>query len=204
MGKATLRHKKEMERIIHWVLITANKGLKIAPKVEYNEDGKVRYILKGICDAAWNSYRKDGLSITGFVIFFMDVAIAWRSKAQRHVTLSSTEAEYVSISDVVKEILFIKQLLGHMGYDLELPIKVHVDNVGAIFMSRSNVNSITTRHVNMRYHFIRELVENETIEIIFIKTKENVADLFTKNLSSVDFERHASTLVEEVKKNVCD
>ena len=118
--------------------------------------------------------------------------------------LSSTEAEYVSISDVVKEILFIKQLLEHMGYKLEIPIKVHVDNVGAIFMSRSNANSITTSHVNMRYHFIRELVESETIEIIFIKTKENVTDLFTKNLSSVDFERYASTLVEEVKNNVCD
>ena len=76
LGKATAKHKKEMERIIHWVLNTANKGLKIAPKVQYNKDGKVKYILKGICDAAWNSDRKDGLSITGFVIFFMNVAIA--------------------------------------------------------------------------------------------------------------------------------
>lgn len=136
--------------------------------------------MRGICDAAWNSNRKDCLIIKDFVIFFMDIIIAWKSKAQRHVTLLSTEAESVSISDKVKEILFIKQLLSHMGFEVDLPIKVHVDNVGAIFMSRSNVNSITTRHVNMRYRFIRELVEDETIEILFIKTKENVADLFTK------------------------
>jgi len=130
----------------------------------------------------------------------MNVPIAWRSKGQKHVTLSSSEAEYVSISEVVKEILFVRQVLKTLDIEVELPIKVLVDNVGAIQMSNNNVSGAATRHVNMRYHFVRELICNKIIEVGFIRSDENDADLMTKNLVRRLFEKYADKLVEEIPK----
>ena len=126
---------KEMLRIIQYVLATKGRGLKMSPQMKYDEKGKEIYYLKGVCDASWCSDRKTGLSVSGYIIYFMNVPISWRSKSQRHVTLSSTESEFVCISEVAKEILYVKQILDNIGMGVELPIKIYCDNVGAIYMS---------------------------------------------------------------------
>ena len=81
----------------------------------------------------------------------MGVPLTWKSKSQRSVTLSSSEAEYMALSEVAKEIKFVYQLLQSIGIDIELPITVKVDNVGAIFMSENTLTSGRTKHVDVRY-----------------------------------------------------
>ena len=76
-------------------------------------------------------------------------------------------------------------LLKSMNLEVKLPITVRVDNVGAIFMSENVTTSNSTKHVDTRYRFVNELVEDGFIEIIFVKTKDNMADIFTKNTSGV-------------------
>ena len=128
--------------------------------------------------------------MSGFILFFMNVPILWRSKAQQSITLSSSEAEYVSLSEAAKEIKFVYQLVTSLGLKVKTPIIVRVDNVGAIFMSQNISTSSKAKHVDIRYRFVNEMVEDEFLKIIFVKTAENVSDGFTKNVSSETYESH--------------
>ena len=114
----------------------------------------------------------------------MGVPLTWKSKSQKSVTLSSSEAEYVALSEAAKEIKFVYQLLQSIGIEIELPITVKVDNVGAIFMSENTSMSGRTKHVDVRYRYVNEMVMDGFLKIKFVKTEENVADIFTKNVSS--------------------
>jgi hypothetical protein len=120
----------------------------------------------------------------------MGVPIAWRSRQQKSVVLSSSEAEYVSLSEAAKEIKFIYQILVSMGLKVKTPIIVNVDNVGAMFVSENLSTSQRTRHVDIRCNYLREFVEDEFIKIIFVKTDNNQSDGFTKNLSGDLYEKH--------------
>jgi hypothetical protein len=94
--------------------------------------------------------------VTGFIIILLGAPICWRSKGQKGVTLSSSEAEYVAMSEAVKKIRFIYFLLKVMRVDVKLPIVFRCDNVGAIFINENSKSEIRTRHINTRYHFVRE------------------------------------------------
>jgi len=96
-----------------------------------------------------------------YIIYFMNVPICWRSRGQKGVTLSTTEAEYVACSEVVNELLFIV----HMKIEVELPIRVNVDNIGAIFLAENQNSSDRTKHVDIRYHFIRQYIKDGTIMV---------------------------------------
>ena len=87
----------------------------------------------------------------------MGAPVSWKSRAQRNVTLSSMEAKYAAILEVCTKILFIKQILEFLGEEVEFPIFVHVDDVGAIFLAHNNGASMRTCHINVRY-FVWEYV----------------------------------------------
>ena len=87
---------------------------------------------QGNSDADFVGDKETRISATGYVIYFMNVPICWRSRGQKGVTLSTTEAENVACSEVVKELLFIVYLLRHMKIEVELPIHVNVNNIRAI------------------------------------------------------------------------
>ena len=99
-----------------------NKGLKLRP-----ENTNDKWIIKAYSDADFAGDKETRISVTGYVIYFMNETICWRSHGQKGVTLSTTEAEYVACSEVVKELLFIVYLLRHMKIEVELPIRVNVD-----------------------------------------------------------------------------
>ena len=99
----------------------------------------------------------------------------------RSVVLSTTEAEYVSISEVVKEIKFIYQLLESMDVKVPLPIKVRVDNIGAIWLANNSGVSERTKNVDTRAHLVRTYVINEVVTIEFVKSSEIISDIMTKN-----------------------
>jgi len=84
----------------------------------------------------------------------MNVPVCWHSCGQKSVMLSTTEAEYVACSEVMKDILFILHLLRHLHVKVQLPIHVHVDNNGAIFLAENQNSSDRTKHVDTRYHFV--------------------------------------------------
>jgi len=192
MDGATPAAYKEMLRLVKFVLCTKTWGLKIMPK---SPDGTMKWNLVSFSDSDWAGDKDNRRSINGFIIFLCGVPIVWRSKQQKTVALSSSEAEFVAISEAVKEILFVLQLLRTMNIPVEMPIKVRVDNMGAIFMSENASSGIRTRHVDTRYHFVREQVAEKIVEIIFVRTEDNKADGFTKNVKGEVFEKHSKDFV---------
>jgi hypothetical protein len=142
--------------------------------------------------------------VTGYIVYFMGVPVAWRSRGQKSVVLSTTEAEYVSLSEVVKEIKFILQLLDSMEIYVEMPIQVKVDNVGAIFLANNKAVSDRTKHVDVRHHFVREYIEDGVVKIIFVKSEENDADIFTKNTTGIIHEKHSPKIVWDKSEVIAD
>jgi hypothetical protein len=122
----------------------------------------------------------------------MNVPVCWRSKAQRGVTLSSSKAEYVAMSEAVKEIKFIYYLLREIGIEVNPPITVKTDNVGTIFMAQNASSSVRTRHIDTRYHYVRENSEEGIIKIEFVKSIEKDSDIFTKNVSQEIYDKHVT------------
>jgi ketol-acid reductoisomerase len=106
------------------------------------------------------------------------------------VTLFSSEAEYVAMSEAVKEIRFIYFILCDIGIEVELQVVVKTDNVGAMFTTQNSSTGVRSRHVDTRYHFIRENVENGIVKVEFVNSNENDFDIFTKNVSKETYERH--------------
>ncbi len=134
-------------------------------------------------------------SVSGFILYVKGVPISWRSKAQRSVTLSSSEAEWVALSEAIKEIMFVLQLLENMKIKVKLPVTVRVDNVGAIFMSKNISTSNRTKHVDIRTKYVNEYVEDGIIKIIFVQSGNNDSDIMTKNVSGDLLDKHAVKLI---------
>ena len=91
--------------------------------------------------------------------------------------LSTTEEEYVAVLEVVKEIMFLYQMFRSMGTKVPLPIKVQVDNAGAIFLANNSNVSERTKHVDLRAHFVRDMIKDQVIEINFVKSAENDSNI---------------------------
>ena len=115
--------------MIKYVLDTKNFGLKIAPKFDDDEPWE----LTCYSDSDYAGDPETRRSVSGYISYVKNVPICWRSKAQRAVTLSSSEAEWFALSEAVKEIVFVLQLLESIHIKAKIPIIVKVDNVGAIF-----------------------------------------------------------------------
>jgi hypothetical protein len=193
MDGATRAAVKELYRVIKFTLDTKDYGLLLKPK---KPDGP-NWDMVMYTDSDYAGDKDSQISVTGFILFLCGVAISWKSKGQKSVTLSLSEAEFVALSEGAKDIKFVVQVLLSMGIPVKLPIIVRVDNVGAIFMAKNVTTSTRTRHV--RYHFVREFVEDGFIKIIFVRTTENTADIFTKNVTGDLYDTHTSGFLGKKK-----
>jgi hypothetical protein len=144
-------------------------------------------VLKAFSDSDYAVDKETRRSVTGYAICFDGSPVSWRSKGQKTVTLSTTEAEYVALSEVTRELKFIYQVLSVMGVKVELIIRINVDNVGAIFLCKNSTSSNRTKHVDTRYHFVRDMIEANLVKVFFVPSEMIVADIFTKNLDSKHF-----------------
>jgi len=182
---------KEMLRVIKHVLDTRDLAIRVAPIDLLNDE----WIIIAFSDSDFGGDKETRISIAGFILYLMGVPISWRSKGQKSVTLSSSEAEYVALSEAAKEIKFVYQLLISMGMKVKLPIIVRVDNLGAVFMSENVSVSQRTKHVDIRYRFVQEFVLDGFIKVMFVKTEDNDADIFTKNLGGDLHDRHSKKMI---------
>jgi len=132
--------------VIKFVLDTKEYGLKIKPVIEDADDS---WSMTVFSDSDYARDAETCMSVTGFCIFLLGVTICWQSKGQRSVTLSSSKAEYVALSEVAKEVKFVAQVMISMGIPVKFSIIVRVDNVRAIFMSENVTTSQITKHVDI-------------------------------------------------------
>ena len=191
---ATQRNFKELLRTVRYVLDSRDKALKYELKT--SEAEKEDWELKGFCDSDFSGDKDTRKSVTGFALFVKSCLVSWKSKGQSQVTLSVTEAEYVAVSELCKEILFVRQVMEFLKQKVKYPIIIHCDNVGAIFLAHNAKASQRTKHIDVRYHFVREYVEHGIVKIIFVRSAENKSDPFTKNVSKELFDKHHADYME--------
>ena len=196
MDGATPCAFKEMNRLLQYVIDTKNYGLRMDPIIDHSAE----WNIKVFTDSDWGGNKDNRHSVSGYVIFLMGVAVMWKSKLQRTTALSSTEAEYYALSEAAKDIKFVSQILDSIGIKINYPIYVNVDNVGAIFMAENASATSRTKHVDVRYHFVREFIFEGFIKIVFVKTANNTSDIFTKNVSRDLFEKHQNKFVVDKEK----
>ena len=122
--------------------------------------------LKGVVDTVFATDVDTRRNITGYLIYFCEALIAWKSRLQKKVTLSSTEGKYVGLSEISMEILFVRDVLVFMRIQIEYPIIVHVDNTGEIFLANNETLGQRTKHIQTRYHFTREYVQDGILKIV--------------------------------------
>ena len=174
---ATEAHWKAMMRVIKYVFDTKMKALKLKPTMDKG------YYLEGISDSEFAGDKDTRISIYGYVVYFCGAPISWKSKSGKSVTLSSTEAEYFASSETAKELKFIFNLMEGMNLhnELKLPMTLRVDNAGAIYLANNHTTGQRTKHIDIRAHYVRELINNGDLKVVFIKSEDNDADIYTKN-----------------------
>ena len=122
--------------------------------------------------------------------------MSWFSRTQKCVTLSTTEAEYVAMADGVKEALYVRGILAFLMPSLEpMSIGVYEDNKGAIDLAKNPLSSSNSKHIDVRYHFLRELAASGDISVQYLRTEDQHADILTKAIGRESFERHRDFLL---------
>jgi hypothetical protein len=143
--------------------------------------------LIGYLDADWDENRDNRRSTIGFVFLIADGAVIWTLHMQKTVAHSSTEAKYMALSEACSEIVWLTSLQKEIGYSPTAPTPLVSDNQGGIFLAINPAHDRQLKHVDICYHFIREYVESEHINIVYISTNDIIADILTKPLGHVKF-----------------
>ena len=146
-------------------------------------------------DASFNYCVDTRRSRTGYIVLFNRCPIHWRSTMQPIITTSSTEAEYVALMDAAKEAMWFRQMLAQIGFPQTNPVRIYVDNKSAIDMACNRHTSLRTKHIDLRYHWVREQVEKGYIQLLHVPGKDNIADLLTKILATARLRHLTETIM---------
>jgi hypothetical protein len=132
-------------------------------------------------------------SVTGYFFQLAGGPITWRSRAQTTVAHSSTEAEYMALSDCSHQVSWIRNIFLELGIHLA-SIPVYADNQGSIFIRSNPVQEIHTKHIDVKYHYVPECIAVKKIVLHHVPTEDNTADILTKNLGHLKFEKFKQQL----------
>jgi Reverse transcriptase (RNA-dependent DNA polymerase)/Integrase core domain/GAG-pre-integrase domain len=182
-----VQHMTAVKRILRYLKGTAHYGLVYSPCTEDHD------YLEGYSDANWGS-SEDRRSTGGFVFFLGSAAISWSSKKQPTVALSSTEAEYMAITQATKESIWLQRLINEISYPIDKITLLHADNQGCIALAKNPQFHARSKHIDIQHHFIREKVESEEIDLVFCRTEDMIADIMTKALGGQKHWRFTSLM----------
>uniref|UniRef100_A0A8D8LBR2 Copia protein n=1 Tax=Cacopsylla melanoneura TaxID=428564 RepID=A0A8D8LBR2_9HEMI len=149
--------------------------------------------LYGFVDADWANDKDDRKSISGYCYFVYGNLVSWCTRKQSLVSLSSTEAEYIACSVATCEALWLKGILLDLSIEID-HVPLYEDNQSAIHMAKNRENGKRTKHVDIKYHFIRDEVEKGNVILKYVPTDKQVADMFTKSLSYPVFQKFLKDL----------
>ena len=193
-SKPTKSHWTAVKRIMRYLKGTTRYGLL------YRESDFKECV--GYSDADWAGDVNDYRSTSGYIFQFGGAAVSWKSRKQTSVALSTAEAEYMALSGATQEVSWMRQLLLDLKYGPITPTLIYEDNQSSICMAKNPLFHGRTKHIGIRYHFVREQVKKKNVEIIYCPSEEMIADMLTKGLSQVKFEKlHELVGIKELDKN---
>ncbi|XP_047335705.1 uncharacterized mitochondrial protein AtMg00810-like [Impatiens glandulifera] len=179
MQTPTSSHWGAVKRILRYLRHTPRHGIFLRPNSQFT--------LVAYSDADWAGCPNDRRSTTGFCIFLGDNLVSWNSKKQQVVARSSTESEYRALAYTTADLCWIQSLLSELRVSLSSSPVLWCDNIGAAFLLVNPVFHARTKHIEIDFHFVREKVTRKQLLIQYIPTEDQVADIFTKGLSSHRF-----------------
>jgi hypothetical protein len=192
MSGPSIAHMKAMYRTMKYCVETPNRGLVLQPNESWDGSADFEFTVSGRADSDYAKDPERRRSVSGYSTFLCGAPVTMKSRMQSCVTLSVTEAELVSGTQCAQDMLFIMRVLESIGLKVKKPMILEMDNKGAIDLAHNWSVGGRTRHDSIRQNFLRELQEEGTIEVEWIPTDMNSADLFTKNLAGPAFEKHVS------------
>ncbi|GJZ77523.1 retrovirus-related pol polyprotein from transposon TNT 1-94 [Tanacetum coccineum] len=172
-AKPTEKHLQAVKRIFRYLNGTIHMGLW------YSKDTDMS--LTAYADADHAGCQDTRRSTSGSAQFLGDKLVSWSSKKQKSTAISSTEAEYIALSGCCSQILWMRLQLTDYGFQFN-KIPLYCDNKSVIALCCNNIQHSIAKHIDMRYHFIKEQVENGIVELYFVRTEYQLADIFTKPL----------------------
>ena len=171
-------HWHAVEQIFAYLNGTKNLGIWI---------GGNRSGLIGFTDADFAGDKTDYKSTSGSIFFFHNGPVSWSSKKQPCTALSTTEAEYVAACEATKTAVWLSYLLQDFTGTEQLKVPIHCDNQGAVRLAYNAEFHQKTKHISLKYHYIREQVAEGRIEVKYVRTNDQLADIFTKPLPKSKF-----------------
>ncbi|GJR72030.1 hypothetical protein Tco_0084395 [Tanacetum coccineum] len=151
----------------------------------YSKDTSIA--LTAYADANHVGCQDTRRSTSGSAQFLRDRLVSWSSKKHKSIAISITEAEYIALSRCCVQILCMRSQLTDYGFEFN-KIPLYYDNKSDIALYSNNVQHLRSKHIDVRYHFIKERVENGVVELYFVRTEYQLADIFTKALLKERFE----------------
>ena len=142
--------------------------------------------IRGFVDADWAGDLHQRRSTSGYVFNLFGGAVSWMSKKQSVVTLSTIEVEYMTATHSSKEVVWFQRFCSRVGL-VQGGIRIDCDNQSAIFLAKNPAYHSKTKHIDVQYHFVRDMVEDKNLLLIKVDTLKNTADAFTKSVSIEKF-----------------
>ena len=171
-------HLQAVKRIIRYVAGTCDLG------VWYTRDTNM--YLTGFSDSDWAGCEDDRKSTSGGCFYVGNNLVSWYSRKQNCVSLSTAESEYVAAASACSQLIWLQHMLDDYGLECK-ELKLLCDNMSAINISKNPVQHSRTKHIDIRHHFLRDMVEKGILKIEHVETEKQLADIFTKALDNERF-----------------
>jgi hypothetical protein len=184
-------HWLAMKRLLRYLRGTMDYKLRYGFA---NERSQLTQAIIGYSDSNYADDVDDRKSVGAYVFMLFGGAISWQAKKQSTVALSSTEAEYMAVTQAAKEALWWRAFMTSLGCPTLSPSTLYSDNLGCIALSKNPEYHSRTKHIDVKHHFVRQCVENGSLTLAFVGTTEMAADMLTKALSR-DKHQHCMSLI---------
>lgn len=184
MANHTKEHWNAVKRIYRYLRGTVDFKLKLGRVKEEIEEP-----LIGYSDANWGGNEQDRRSTSGFCVFLYGSCVSWASKKQNCVTLSTMEAEYMSLALLTTEIIWFRSLLYELDLKLDGPTKIFEDNQSCIKVANNGSFAVKSKHISIEYRFVHEKIKMRAIKLEYCPTSEMIADILTEALSKNSFKK---------------
>ena len=177
-------HWEAVKRVFHYLAGTQSLELMY---------GGERHDLIGYTDADGAS-QPHRHAISGYAYLMDGGAISWVSRKQELITLSTAESKYVAATHAAKEAMWFCKFIGELSPIMSLPITLYCDNQPALKLAKDDNYRAQTKHIDLCYHFIRQVVANGVVNLVYCPTDDMAADIFTKALPRWKVRAHTTTL----------
>jgi hypothetical protein len=176
MERPTEMHVAAVKRVLRYLKGTLNLGILYKCRAD-NE-----LMMQGWTDSDYAGDHDDRKSTSGYIFTMGSSAISWSSKKQPIVTLSTTEAEFVSAAACACQCMWLRNILNHLDVKQDKSTKINCDNSSSIKLSKNPIMHGRCKHIDVRFHFLRDLTKEGIIELTFCKSQDQLADIMTKAL----------------------